>query len=367
MNINRYNFYIDIGNSYTRVLEEKVVFLEQKLQSGPSQNAGPPDAALLRSPQPGSTPSQAASFGLDRNPVGDIVGLLALSSSEAPAYVGSSSGLSLAANLGEMVQASVWNQFISKMESRKAGPTPNNPSTNTNVPASGTPPQPGPGARTQDRSARTAERSGTNVEPPCDEMGAKIIDTYFRRMHTRYPFVDRRQIWRLHEERWRLARTQREDLTRADRFAIFKLNMVYAIGATMLQLSEKYAYTAPEVSFVLNLPWTFAHKLPALLHYGPSIRADHVRGPVYRKHRGNGSPGRVSPSHGIQPWYVVHGRTRNAHSDRPWHASKGKRDQHGSVYCSVAAKAFLDRLLSGTSGINVPWPTVQYFRSSYRS
>lgn len=52
----------------------------------------------------------------------------------------------------------------------------------------------------------------------------------------------------MHEDRWRLAKTKREDLTRSDRFAIFKLNIVYAIGATMLQLSEKYAYTAPEVS-----------------------------------------------------------------------------------------------------------------------
>lgn len=51
----------------------------------------------------------------------------------------------------------------------------------------------------------------------------------------------------MHEDRWRLAKAKREDLTQSDRFALFKLNIVYAIGATMLQLSEKYAYTAPEV------------------------------------------------------------------------------------------------------------------------
>lgn len=94
---------------------------------------------------------------------------------------------------------------------------------------------------------RTDERSTENVEPPSDEMGNKILGTYFTRLHTRYPFLDRQQIWRLHGDRFRLAKTPREDLTRSDRFATFKLNMVYAIGAILLELSEKYAYTAPEV------------------------------------------------------------------------------------------------------------------------
>lgn len=86
-----------------------------------------------------------------------------------------------------------------------------------------------------------------NFEPASDEMRSKILDTYFKRLHSRYPFLDRREIWRLYEERWRLAKAKREDLSTSDRFAIFKLNMVYAIGATMLQLTEKYANTAPEV------------------------------------------------------------------------------------------------------------------------
>lgn len=93
------------------------------------------------------------------------------------------------------------------------------------------------------------ELLAANVEPPTDEMGSKMLDTYFKRLHSRYPFLDRRQMWQLHEERWRLYKTKREELSQSDRFAIFKLNMVYAIGATMLKLSEtgKYACTAPEV------------------------------------------------------------------------------------------------------------------------
>jgi hypothetical protein len=173
------------------------------------------------------------------------VGLLALSSSEAPAYVGASSGLSLAANLGEMVQTSVWNQFISKMQQQQNNSLINN-SRNTAGRVHGPSEQPS-APRIQDRSTRVDGLLPANVEPPTDEMGARILDTYFTRLHSRYPFLNQKQVWQIHEDRWRLAKTKREDLTRSDRFAIFKLNIVYAIGATMLQLSEKYAYTAPEV------------------------------------------------------------------------------------------------------------------------
>lgn len=214
------------------------MFLEKKLgQSEPpsSHNAGTNVAQSTWSPPGSQTTPQIAASGLDNNPVGEIVGLLALSSSEAPAYVGSSSGLALAANLGEMVQTSVWSQFISRVQPHM--------STGASAGSQNTP-APLPGSSQQ---AGGGYRNRTNVDPPSDEMGSKFLETYFRRLHSRYPFLDRGQIWKMHEDRWRLAKTKREDLTRSDRFALFKLNIVYAIGATMLQLSEKYAHTAPEV------------------------------------------------------------------------------------------------------------------------
>lgn len=233
------------------MLEERVAFLEGKLnQSVPfaSQNAGRTLGGTQWTPEGGQTAPQTATSGIDNNPVGEIVGLLALSSSEAPAYVGSSSGLSLAANLGEMVQTSVWNRFISGMQQK--------PTSISNT---------------------ASQTTAGNVEPPTDEMGAKILDTYFKRLHSRYPFLDRRQLWRLHEERWRLAKTKREDLSRSDRFAIFKLNLVYAIGATMLQLSEKYAYTAPEVSSFLKFhDRALTIVVPEVLYYRIAIRPYHV-------------------------------------------------------------------------------------------
>ncbi|OKP10063.1 hypothetical protein PENSUB_4528 [Penicillium subrubescens] len=230
---------------YTRALEERVAFLEKKLgQAEPSasHNTGANVAQSIWSPQGGQTTPQTAASGLDNNPVGEIVGLLALSSSEAPAYVGSSSGLALAANLGDMVQTSVWNQFISRMQPQLNTASTGCQSTPGSVPGSSQ--QSGGGCRNR-----------SNVDPPTDEMGSKMLETYFRRLHSRYPFLNRGQIWKMHEDRWRLAKTKREDLTRSDRFAIFKLNIVYAIGATMLQLSEKYAYTAPEQFYTTALQY----------------------------------------------------------------------------------------------------------------
>lgn len=185
--------------------------------------------------------------------MGEIVGLLALSSSEAPAYVGSSSGLSLATNLGEMVQTSVWNQFISRMHEKQAALSAGPVHTPRGAPAGI--PQPGSCARMRDCPKRMEELLPATLEPPSNKMGSRMLDTYFQRLHSRYPFLDRRQMWRIHEERGRLYKTKREELSQSDRFAIFKLNMVYAIGATMLRLSdaEKYTSTAPEVMPVLKI------------------------------------------------------------------------------------------------------------------
>ncbi|KAJ5668925.1 hypothetical protein N7462_009995 [Penicillium macrosclerotiorum] len=245
----------DRENDYTRALEERVAFLEGKLgqtDSSASQNAGANQASSIWSPQGGhATPhTTTPSLGLDNNPVGEIVGLLALSSSEAPAYVGSSSGLSLAANLGEMVQTSVWNQFISRTHQPSIG--------HSGASQNAIGPLPGASNQLAGGCARVRDRPRglpPDVEPPTDEMGSKILETYFRRLHSRYPFLDRSQLWNLHEERWKLAKIKREDLSKSDRFAIFKLNIVYAIGATMLQLSEKYAYTAPERFYTTALQY----------------------------------------------------------------------------------------------------------------
>jgi hypothetical protein len=188
---------------------------------------------------------------LNHNTVGELVGFLALNSAEAPAYVGSSSGLSLAANLSEMVQATVWNQVLAPFHIHQASSRGSGgPTAGQAVASTGLPPQPSSGSQNvpdQPRPRRTEELLVKSTEPPNDEMGTQILHAYLTRLHVRYPFLDRAELWKLHGARWRLAKTKREELTKAERFDLFKLYLVYAIGATTIQLSEKYTYVPPEV------------------------------------------------------------------------------------------------------------------------
>lgn len=173
--------------------------------------------------------------GTGSNALGEIVGFLTLGSLETPAYVGSSSGLSLAVNLGEMVRTTVLNKAIPTSTDGTAASSRQKASNNGGDSSNGS------------QSIKLDELLANRADPPNDEMGSRILNAYLNRLHTRYPFLDRAELWRLHEDRWRLARTKPEDLSQAERFGIFKLYLVYAIAATMIQLSEKYTYIAPEV------------------------------------------------------------------------------------------------------------------------
>ncbi|KAI9927402.1 hypothetical protein AWENTII_006207 [Aspergillus wentii] len=244
-------------NQYTRTLEQRIAYLESQLEgkiasSNASNNATHPVAALL-SPQNQDTPQTGSMAGIDNNPVGELAGFLALNPSEAPAYVGSSSGLSLAANLGEMVQATVWNQILSPFYSQQNQSSRGN-GVDSGPKSTGFPPQP-PHAQsgTRNRASRVEEVLANSAEPPNDVMGTRILNAYLTRLHVRYPFLDRDELWRLHGDRCRLAKVKREELSKAERFGIFKIYVVYAIGATLIQLSEKYTYVAPERFYMTAL------------------------------------------------------------------------------------------------------------------
>ncbi|KAE8307748.1 hypothetical protein BDV41DRAFT_568806 [Aspergillus transmontanensis] len=243
---------------YTRALEERIEYLETQLKSGwrgnnASGGVSNPVAAFLSPPNQeavqGSSPT-----GIDHNAIGDLVGFLALNSLEAPAYVGSSSGVSLAANLGEMVQTTVWNQVLASPRGVESAQSTGN-GLSANHANLGLSYQPVSTKNTGDRSRppRMEELLAKGAEPPNDEMGSRIMNAYLTRLHTRYPFLDRRELWQLHEARWQLAKKKREELSKADRFGIFQLYIVYAIGATFLQLSERYSYIPPERFYMTAL------------------------------------------------------------------------------------------------------------------
>jgi hypothetical protein len=78
------------------------------------------------------------------------------------------------------------------------------------------------------------------ASPPSDANGSRIIDAYFTHMHTRLPFLDRAKIMKLHANRFHPV-----NATPQDEFERFKLFMVYAIGATILQMTGAYDATPP--------------------------------------------------------------------------------------------------------------------------
>ncbi|GAB1209628.1 hypothetical protein APSETT445_008409 [Aspergillus pseudonomiae] len=238
-------------NAYTRALEERIEYLESQLKSGrTSSNASggvSNSVAAFLSPNNQEAIQRSSPTGIEHNAIGDLVGFLALNSLEAPAYVGSSSGVSLAANLGEMVQTTVWNQVLAPQRGSENAQSAGNSVTTRNANL-GLSYQPASARHASDRSRapRMEELLAKGAEPPNDEMGSRIMNAYLTRLHTRYPFLDRRELWRLHEARWQLAKKKREELSKVEKFGIFQLYIVYAIGATFLQLSERYSYIPPE-------------------------------------------------------------------------------------------------------------------------
>ncbi len=83
-----------------------------------------------------------------------------------------------------------------------------------------------------------------SASPPEEAMGQRMLDTYFCRIHPRYPFLDRDEIFRLHAQR-----RQPVPPTLAHRFNAFKLNMVYAIGGTLVKLTDPLSEAQAEGYF----------------------------------------------------------------------------------------------------------------------
>ncbi|KAI3555994.1 hypothetical protein CABS03_09635 [Colletotrichum abscissum] len=194
----------EMQKSYTRALEERVAFLENKLAQVPT-------------PEATTTPRETASnysvpSGRDKNALSDVVAHVSLGNFEAPAYVGPSSGLSLALNLGEMVQATVWNKMLPDIQDGTTGNQANciNPSPRC--------------ITVEDLLAHSVK------EPPSDEQGSQMLKAYTSQLHSKYPFLEPEELWKLHSERMTLAAKPTQTLTRIERFGIFKLTIAVSLG-----------------------------------------------------------------------------------------------------------------------------------------
>lgn len=181
---------------------------------------------------------------LDGDALDKVVRMFSVGQSEGAAYVGPSSGLSLAMNLGEIVQASVWKHAIPETQYDETTPDtmdlmPEKPDGRPSSSASGSKHL---RPMTIDELVRHSVKA-----PPSDALGSRLIDTYFRQLHRRYPFLNSVEIRKLHDERMDLTAGAIKHMSMARRYGIFKLYMVYAMGATLLQLVEKKAAISPEV------------------------------------------------------------------------------------------------------------------------
>ncbi|KAI0448154.1 fungal-specific transcription factor domain-containing protein [Xylaria telfairii] len=215
--------------AYTRALEQRIAVLEARLSEQVHQ----------RVPEAPQTPSSGIQTQSRNNVLAEAVELLALGNIEAPAYVGASSGLNLALTLGEMVQATVWNKALPlDADGSRLGNTDGGISR---------------GARAINRQEMVAR----SAEPPVDEHGTALLNAYLNQPQTRYPFLDEREIWDLHARRMSLYATPVQQLTKPERFGLFKLYMVYAIGAMLIQLTERNTATPPENYYMTALQHLF--------------------------------------------------------------------------------------------------------------
>ncbi|TVY78224.1 putative transcriptional regulatory protein [Lachnellula suecica] len=209
-----------------QALLERISFLEAQLAA----YAEAPPPAKFEPPSFDAVSPTSSEDERKKNNIADIVGFLSLGGDGA--YVGSSSGFSLATNLGQMVQATVWNKALASTVSQS-----------------------------QPKAMTIADLKRNSAGPPNDDMGDRILDAYFTRVHLRYPFLDRSDILERHGGRF-----SQSNLTPQDQYGTFKIYMIYAIGATMLRLTEQYDYTPPENFFMTALQYISAARESHSVH-----------------------------------------------------------------------------------------------------
>jgi hypothetical protein len=165
-----------------------------------------------------------ASDTLDTSPKGNIISLTTIMRSDNPqgnnqSYFGPSSGLSIAKNLDWFIHDTILTRSIP---------------VSASIMASGV-----------EHSDQTMSH---RAKPPDDHEGSRLLNAYFAKTHIRLPFLDRTQLLKSHAER-----NQSPGDSPEGNFGQFKLFMVYAIGATVPQMTESHntaSSTSPPGAFL---------------------------------------------------------------------------------------------------------------------
>lgn len=250
--------WVGPSRSYTRALEDQVAYLETRLLAVEQQQQVRLQPRLNEHHLEHGPVTQRQEQAVDDEPpmypapqfqhdVADVVGMLSLGRGNAAhSYVGSSSGYALATDLGRMVQATVWNKALyvsAGSEDEQVAAPPGEHAT---------------------RRITLQELQSERAEPPPDVLGRKLIQAYLIRIHPRFPFLFRSDVWEAHRCRYVLQRGWQGQLDddapsfsspayQENGFALFVLNVVYAIGALNLRLTEDYKDTSPEQFYVFAM------------------------------------------------------------------------------------------------------------------
>jgi hypothetical protein len=92
------------------------------------------------------------------------------------------------------------------------------------------------------------------ADMPSAEVGEKLIDAYYARVHPKHPFLPQKRVLALHENRESLSpahRLQTSESRRGDPCDYAILRLVYAIGARYLQLTNDEDYPSPKVRIIM--------------------------------------------------------------------------------------------------------------------
>lgn len=204
-----YNTY---PTSYVHRLEERVGELEARLRSvDPSQADDHLADDMHNDTQtqiatPSSIPSthQVPAMASSPGHLASGIGLLSSCATAEPHYFGFSSGL----NLAHFVEAAV---------------TANNEASEINLPLLAD--------RPFSRQIPTAQ---TPLAPvPISSIGNRYIRAYLASIQPLYPFIDEKDIWRMHRSATGDAPSTSESLTKAD---LARLHLIYAIGSRCTQI-----------------------------------------------------------------------------------------------------------------------------------
>ncbi|KAJ5434651.1 Transcription factor, partial [Penicillium cf. griseofulvum] len=223
---------------YIHALENKVAELEiQLLQHQPSQ-AERSDA---------KTPSRAMPGQMS---IADVANSLCLSLPDTSSGIEFSQfALHLALNIGDVSQGST---TIGPSLTGDSGVSEGHPARS--APAGSYP------------FTKVLHTSVDGTEPPSDELGARLIETYSERVDSRYSFLDLDEVLQWHRDRERLSHISLQSMTASQQFGLFKLYLVYAVGSGLLSLTEKQAsLPAPEAFYATAIRHISAAREPRSL------------------------------------------------------------------------------------------------------